>query len=355
MNKNVHLVIILFSFLLPSNGFGAVKVSSHAHDSTYQNGRLFNCDDYLELEIVTDLDTLIADIGDNPSYHPAELSYKDIHGDWHHLNVEIRTRGKFRNQPNNCDFPPLRIKFPKEERENTIFEDHKFLKMVTHCQTALPEYEQYVLQEYLIYKSYNLLSGLSLRVQLLKIKYIDTEDPEKNFEKFAFFLENPDDMAERNNGNLLNLETVSPDAVNQDHYTMVAFFEYMIVNTDWSLPIMHNIELVSLDYFEAPYPVPYDFDWSGLINIPYEVPTISGMQKRIPERVFKGKCRKKKEYKKTIRLYHSKKQDLFDLYIDFPYLDYDIKTKTLETIQVFYEILNDKYIFRVEFIEKCRD
>ena len=32
---------------------------------------------------------------------------------------------------------------------------------MTHCQTGRSQYEQYVLQEYLIYRVYNLLSDMS--------------------------------------------------------------------------------------------------------------------------------------------------------------------------------------------------
>ena len=206
-----------------------------------------------------------------------------------------------------------------------------------------------------IYKSYNLFTDLSFRVRLLSITYIDVEDPERTIEKYGFFLENAEDVAKRNNGYLLDLETVSTARIDQDHLTLVSFFEYMIINTDWSMSIMHNVELIAVDYFEPPYPVPFDFDWSGLINIPYEVPSISGMKIREPERIYKGVCRKKGELRKVINLFHARKLVLFDLYMDFPYLDQQIKTKTLEELQIFYEILNDKYIFRIEFIENCND
>jgi len=315
---------------------------------------LFDCDTYLEVEIITDLDTLISDVGPDPSYHPAIFKFKDTDGTWVTLNVEIRARGKFRKNPANCDFPPLKIDL-KKDRKNTIFEPYKDLKIITHCQSGIPQHNQYVLQEYLIYKSYNLFTDLSFRVRLLNITYRDEKNPERIIEKYGFFLENPEDVAKRNNGYLLDLSTVKTSRVDQDQLTLVAFFEYMIINTDWSMSIMHNVELIAVDYFEPPYPVPFDFDWSGLINIPYEVPSISGMKIREPERIYKGVCRKKKEYRKVIDLFHARKQELFDLYMDFPYLDEDIKKQTLEELQIFYEILNDKYIFRIEFIEHCND
>ena len=344
MNYGISIIFVLL-LLTPVSAAGFLDDKP---------GGLFECDTYLEVEIITDLDTLINDIGDNPSYHPALFKYKETDGTWTTLNVDLRTRGKFRKNPENCDFPPIKIDF-KKDRANTIFEPYPDLKMVTHCQSSVPRYNQFVLQEYLIYKSYNLFTDLSFRVRLLLITYRDANDPDYTIEKYGFFIENAEDVAKRNNGYLLDLNTVNTERINQDQLTLVSFFEYMIINTDWSMSIMHNVELVALDYFEPPYPVPFDFDWSGLINIPYEVPSISGMKIREPERIYKGVCRKKKEYKKIIDLFHSRKQELFDLYMDFPYLDEQLKTQTLEELQIFYEILNDKYIFRVEFIEHCKD
>jgi hypothetical protein len=345
-------IFYILLFLLSVNRTSGLLLSME--DEAGGKPGLFECDSFLEVEIIVDLDTLINDIDSNPRYFPAFFKYKETDGEWIILNVEIRTRGKFRKNPANCDFPPLKIDF-KKDRKNTIFESYKDLKMVTHCQSEIEMYNQFVLQEYLIYKSYNLFTDLSFRVRLLSITYIDSKDPGRTIRKYGFFIENAEDVARRNNGYLLDLETVNTDRIDQDHLTLVAFFEYMIINTDWSMSIMHNVELISLNYFEPPYPVPFDFDWSGLINIPYEVPSISGMKIREPERIYKGTCRKKRDLRKAIELFHARKQSLFDLYMDFPYLDQEIKTQTLEELQIFYEILNDKYIFRIEFIEHCKD
>lgn len=314
---------------------------------------IFDGDDYLEMMITTDIDTLLKDIGDNPSYHDALIHYKNKDGVWEEVIAEIRVRGNFRKQSVNCDFPPLRLKFEKKDRQNTIFENTKILKIVSHCQTNIPEYEQYLLQEYLIYRLYNILSEYSYKVRLVKITYLNENDSTYKLEKYAFLLEDEEEMEERYNGHLLNLESVDPDKVDIDYYLLVAFFEYLIINTDWSLTILHNVDLLSIDYFKPPVLVPYDFDWSGFINIPYAVPTVSGLKTRVPERIYKGPCVKARDLKKTTRLFQLKKQEIFDLYYDFPYLETEYKAKTFENIQIFYEILENKYIFHSVFIERC--
>ena len=48
-------------------------------------------------------------------------------------------------------------------------------------------------------------------------------------------------------------------------------FEYMIGNTDWSTYALHNMELVRKEDGDH-LPIPYDFDFSGLVNTIYANP-----------------------------------------------------------------------------------
>jgi len=347
------LYLVMFISFIPLKVMGLMSFQVTSQDSLKHRTELFYGTDYLELIIITNIDSLLHDIGDDPSYHDARISYKNEDSLWIELNAEVRVRGNFRKQPANCDFPPLRLKFEKEERENTIFENTKNIKMVTHCQTNIPDYEQYVMQEYLIYKLYNILSDFSYKVRLLKVTYLDTQDSDYKIEKYAFFIEDDEDMADRLNGNILEIESVDPKNIDQEYYLLISFFEYLIINTDWSVPIVHNVTLLSIDYFKPPLPVPFDFDWSGFINIPYEIPTTSGLKTRIPERIYKGPCVKTRDLKKIAKLFKSKKQEIFDLYYDFLYLDTEYKAETLQNIQIFYEILDDRYIFHSVFKEQC--
>jgi hypothetical protein len=323
-------------------------------DTAAFKSRLFNSEDYLELKIVIDFDSLLNDKGDNPSYHSARLSYKNADSTWISLDAQIRVRGSFRRQSENCDFPPLKLRFDKESRINTIFENVRELKMVTHCQSDTPDYDQYVIQEYLIYKLYEVLSDINYKTRLLNVTYIDRNDPGVTLRKFSFFVEDQDDMEGRLNGHMIRVQTVIPKNIDWDRYVIISFFEYMIINTDWSLPIMHNVDLISLDYFKPPVPVPFDFDWSGLISIPYKVPTAAGMQIRIPERVYKGPCLTNKEAKRFKRIFEEKETDLYNVYYHCPYLDDEIKIKTINKLRLFYQILEDKYIFNSVFIDSCK-
>ena len=94
-------------------------------------------------------------------------------------HLKVRLRGNFRKMLINCNFPPIRLNFSKEEGAGTLFDGQDKLKLVTHCQDREAAYEQYVLLEYLIYKMYNQLTDLSFRVRLVEMTYEDTSGKRK--------------------------------------------------------------------------------------------------------------------------------------------------------------------------------
>ena len=325
--------------------------SFHAEGQDDKTG-LFATDILLEMELHLPWDSLLADIGEDPEYHDGTLVFYDSTGTRKEIMVEVRARGHFRKNPDNCDFPPLKLKFRKKSVAGTAFEGLKDIKMVTHCQNEIPEYEQYFLQEYLIYKTYNIYTPLSFKTRLARIHYMDMSGPQDTLTRFAFFLENPEDMASRNHGELLEFESAPQDKLDQDQLSLMAIFNYMIINTDYSIPIMHNVVLVSRDYFEPPLPVPYDFDWSGLINIPYDSPYVAHISGS-PERVYKGPCLRMKELEIILYEMQQKKLEIFELILEFPYLDNEKKSRNIQDLHLFFIMSGNSKLIREAFIRGC--
>ena len=71
--------------------------------------------------------------------------------------------------------------------------------MVRHCRDGDDD-EQNLLEEYLVYRSYNLLTDESFRVRLARITYADGEDDDDPVVRYAFFIEEAEAIAERLGG-----------------------------------------------------------------------------------------------------------------------------------------------------------
>ncbi len=67
------------------------------------------------------------------------------------------------------------------------------MKLVTPCET-----EQDVIKEYTVYKLYNEVTDLSMKVRLAKILYFDTSTTGSSLKNTVSFLEDKDKVAERN-------------------------------------------------------------------------------------------------------------------------------------------------------------
>ncbi len=325
---------------------------SLSEDNQKEKAGLFATELVLDLELYMPWDSLLSDVGEDPKYHEGTLAYYDSSGTRVEFKVEARARGHFRKNPDNCDFPPIKLKFRKKSVAGTIFEGLKDIKMVTHCQSENPDFEHYVLQEYLIYKIYNILTPLSFQARLARLRYMDMSGSQDTLTRFAFFIENPEDMAIRNHGELLDFESAPPAKLDQDQLALMAIFNYMIINTDYSIPIMHNVVLVSRDYFEPPLPVPYDFDWSGLINIPYDSPYLDHI-KGSPERLYKGPCLHIKELEAIMNEMQQKRLEVLELFVEFPYLDDEKKSRNLQDLHLFYIMSGNRKLIREAFIEGC--
>ena len=73
--------------------------------------------------------------------------------------------------------------------------------MVSHCRDRDGD-EQDVLKEYLVYRTFNLLTDESFRVRLARVTYVDGEDDDDPVFRYAFFVEEAEAMAERLGGSL---------------------------------------------------------------------------------------------------------------------------------------------------------
>ncbi|WP_372751642.1 hypothetical protein [Labilibaculum sp.] len=353
MRKLLHCcTFIIILFLLGGKG------ELHAHqlepiDSLYQAPQLFESDTLIEISITTDLKTLIKDVGRKNKYHTGRLSYR-LGDSIVSMLVRLKTRGNFRKDRSICSFPPLHIKFSKSDSNYSLFHDVSKLKIVTHCQNRNPHYEQMLIQEYLIYKAYNILTPESFRVRLVKINYKDSEDNLNTLSRYAFFIENYKKMAERNGKITRYDKRVHQDYTIINKITKLAIFQYMIGNTDWGVPTLHNIKLISKTPNSRLIAVPYDFDWASLVNAPYATPNEKLDIKSIHERLYRGYKRTSEELESIFIEFRLKKEMLYDLYTNCTYLNDDEKERVLNYFDEFYETINNPKLVKMEFINRAR-
>jgi len=341
-------------------GFSAA-VAQEPESVASQAGILFESDEMLELTIEAPLRTIFREREQESDYHDAMLRYQGIDGAEVVLDIELKTRGKFRLERSTCNFPPLRVNIKTSQAENTVFSGEDKLKLVTHCQNGRSEYEQYVLQEYLVYKIYNLLSDMSFRVRLASVTYVDTDDDNETLTRFGFFIEDEDNVALRSGWDALAVLQVPPDVYDQTELNLVEVFEYLIGNTDWDAfrnapdedACCHNVKVVG-DMLGPVFPIPYDFDFAGIVNARYATPDPSLRLRNVRERQYRGICRPREEIDETLRVFMDSKDAIYSLYRNQVGLEERTLEKSLEYLDEFYEIIEDPGKVRSRIERDCR-
>ena len=318
---------------------------------------LFASHDILEVTLKFDLLTVRRDVGEDREEHPATLSYTDENGALVALEATVKTRGRFRRDTRNCEFPPLRLdlkkgRFPEGQLDGTLFENQNELKLVCHCQDNSEAHEQFVLKEYLAYRVYQLFTEMSFSVRLARVTYVDAMGRRDPFTRFAFFIEDEKMMAERNDAVVLDSMGVRQMELDDAQATLFSFFQYFIGNTDWKVSVLHNVKLLDQN-IGFPVAVPYDFDWAGAVDPPYAAPHPDLGTNDVRERVFISPCRTDYDIGRVIDMFNERKDQIYALYTGLSALEERSLQRSIGYIDEFYEVLSDPEAVRREFVRSC--
>jgi hypothetical protein len=250
-------------------------------------------------------------------------------------DIKLRARGKMRRK--FCSFPPIMLKI-KNNKDNSVFAKGN-LKLVTHCnQTA--NFESYLLKEYVAYKLYNLVTPYSFKTRLVKVNYTDINNPKTSYTEYGFLIENEDELAARNNSTIVENPHISQSHMDEYEMARVAFFNYMIGNTDWSVQEQHNVKVLRSNdpTVNKGIPVTYDFDYSGFVNTSYASPSDKIPITYVTDRYFKGTCFSEDLLKAVINEFEAMHPSFLEAINEFSYLSKNQKKIATIYINGFYKL-----------------
>lgn len=341
---DVRLVVGLW-LVLTSRAGGAQETP------TSESRSVFAVDTPLEMTIRTDIRALLRDRGEERADHEGVVRLSRPDGGIDSASIELRTRGVFRRRPSVCPFPPLRLSIGRRAGRGTPFEGERRIKLVTHCRNS-DQYEQYVLQEYLIYKAYALLTDLSLRTRLARVTYEDAAGREKPVTRYAILIEDEDRLAARHRMEVLKDTGTHIARLDPTQTVFMAVFQYFIGNTDWSIRALHNIVLFT-DSAGRVFPLPYDFDWAGVIATRYAVPDTSLPIRSVKERLYSGYCGVPEDFEPVFARFRQHRAAIDALY-DLQPLERDQREKARRYYAEFYRLIDDPARVRREMLKLCQ-
>jgi len=315
---------------------------------------LFNIEDPIHLSIKLDLKTFRR-TKFKGLYQPGEMTC--------HVNenfqvthpVRIKARGEYRRE--ECALPPfwVNIRYSGIEADSLRDLDVNRMKMVIRCKSA-SQFENYIFREYLIYKIYNIITPYSYRVRLVKLKFIDTSKEDKVTEGWAFLIEPSDLMTTRLEGVMIKNDKLSLRSMNQEVMNLLAMFQYMIGNGDFSVTGRHNIKIIAV---KPPgplgaLPITYDFDYTGLVDAIYAIPGPNLGITDVTERYFLGACRPDEDQMVAIQKIASRKDQIIDTIMGFEYLDERERKEMVSYLEEYFVETEDKRFIARHITPTCR-
>ncbi len=335
------IIVLFLSFLQPAEG--QVKPNFTTN--------FFTQDSLIEVSIKTDIKQLRGSKS-KPAWQPAEWVAKLNDKTIIKGQVDIEMRGNIRKSI--CDIATLAINF--KTLAPLAMSSLKKLKMVGGCRGNRFD-EELLLREYLVYKIYNLITPLSFRVRLLRVTYNDSRNKMDPYTQYAFLIEDADVLAKRNGMVQKKTGIYKTEAADRMHTTRVCLFEYMIGNTDWSITGRHNVKLLVpyADTLTQPFVVPYDFDYAGLINAPYAVPSEDLEISNVRERLYKGYRRTEEELQQATSVFREKKDSVLQVVNACAYLDNNARKDMVRYLDYFFDVISRQASIKRVFINNARN
>lgn len=250
------------------------------------------------------------------------------------LELEVAVRGRFRRR--TCAMPPLKLKFKKDGLRAAGLTTHNDFKLVTHC-TNDEAGQDAVLREQLAYELYNTIAPeASFRTQLITVTYVNTVDGSTTT-SYAILIEDTDELKGRlDTKNCKECYALTADKVNNAE--TLAMFQYMIGNSDFSNRMVRNLKL--MQNADGTYTaVPYDFDFSGLVNAQYASGFPHYNETATTDRTMIWEYDIDPDFSETTELFLSLKDQLLDQVENFDELSSSSKREITRYIKGFYKEL----------------
>jgi hypothetical protein len=354
MDKVVLQAFLAFLLALPVSGLqNNSPVQSALPDDSTRRFRLFEGENLLEITLRFDLSTYFR-TKPKKDYLTANITFHLNESDSISKDIRLKTRGEFRNSW--CPFAPIQLNFKKVDFGYSDLDSIGKLKLVTQCGTGNLN-EEYLLKEYLAYKLFNVLTDTSFRVRLLKITYIDTKKKRKPIQHYGIFIEPIEMLTKRTNSFQIKSSNLTQKNIEPMVMDRLAIFNYMIGNYDWSIPGQHNVKIIKpmvLDPSGIGIAIPYDFDWSGIVDPSYAIPIEETGLESIRERLFTGICRTRETFLKDLEIFSENKDEFYRIINDFPYLSARVKRELIYYLDGFFDGMGKTNYLVDELLETCK-
>jgi hypothetical protein len=197
---------------------------------------------------------------------------------------------------------------------------------------------------------YNAVTDASFRVRLARIRYVEDGSGKVIAERYGFFIEDADDVADRLDLKEVKAERVSIAQHDAASAARAVLFFHLIANHDWSMlagpenECCHNGKLLGYTKTATAGLVylPYDFDFSGFVGAPYAAPPDTLAIKSVRSRHYRGDCALNGAVFEAAALFRSRREAIESAVRETPNLDRKAADAAVKYLGGFFEDVADE-------------
>lgn len=349
--KTIRMLALCAIVLCACVGIASAQDSTTKSPKKKTKVTFFDNQTPLDITITVNIKQIQRDKGDSVPWRNATLTSTGTDGVAKTIPIKMRTRGIWRLK--KCEYPPIRLNFAKNAAKGTEFEGLDKPKLVSFCRDA-DIHEQYILEEFQLYRVYNQLTPNSHKVRLIRLTYVDSASGKMAAKRYAFIEEEADAMADRLGGRMIKDKGARADDMDDYAMALYSIFQFMIGNTDVSVTALHNAELLTLPTGLL-IPIAYDFDFSGAVNTSYATPDPKLQMESVRERRYRGYCVPKPQLDSAVAQFNLKKQDIYALYEDNlgKMIAPRLRDSVRDYFNAFYDIINQPRSLKSYITDYC--
>jgi len=312
---------------------------------------LMSYQEILEVNLTTDFTHLTKDRRSKEEVK-GNFSFSDNNGRIWSWKLKVSLRGNYRRI--NCTgMPPLKLNFKKGELEEAGLSKFDDMKLVTQCIEDENLAKKLLLKEYLAYKLYNQLTDKSLRVQLLKINFIDSNTGDEKTQ-YGFVIEDTAEFRNRIGATKMDkMYNIQPELLDRDQFKIVALFQYMIGNIDYNLTSGRNLKMLQMN--DKVITVPYDFDFSEMVKAPYRTGSKILDVIRQGDRAFLGFPEDVEALEETVLLFKNNRKALLNIVSNFTILNKEERAFVKDYIKGFFNSIAEVKLPPVDIYDFSED
>lgn len=303
-------------------------------------------DNNLKLELTFDVEALYSNkLSDD--YLPGSLlaiHNKELNRKW---DIRVASRGNTRRKI--CSLPPLKIDLQKSNLKVLGFATNDKLKLILPCEKS-KTYVENCMKEHLVYQLYGKITDIAFRTRLIDLEILNESDKKVKVNGKALMVEDIDDISYRTKALQIKDGVTGIDALDRKEYLKFVFFQYMILNCDWSILTRHNVKVIRLPNSDQLTPLPYDFDYAGIVGQNYAVPPEKFPIESVLSPYFMGFHVKMEEIEFVLEHYNSIEKELRTLIDEAKYyLSEKSCAKFHKRLDGFYKVLRNKKGWKKNF------